>query len=71
MLERMEPRKPSTGAAKASNGAATALPVFNAEAFLDSAGVSKTIAMRSGIAWRIVEASRLSLPVNRFGGAMV
>jgi CRP/FNR family transcriptional regulator, cyclic AMP receptor protein len=34
---RMEPRKPSNGAAKT-------VPAFNAQAFLDSAGVAKTIA---------------------------
>jgi len=51
MLEAMEPRKSSNGAAKASNGAAKAsngaaktVPVFNAQAFLDSAGVAKTVA---------------------------
>jgi CRP/FNR family transcriptional regulator, cyclic AMP receptor protein len=44
MLERMEPRKRSNGAAKSSNGAGRATPVFSAQTFLDSAGVAKTIA---------------------------
>jgi hypothetical protein len=37
----MESRSKAT---KSSNGAAMAPPVFNAQAFLDSAGVSKSIA---------------------------
>jgi len=44
MLERTEPRKSSNGAAKASNGAEKAVPIFNTQAFLDSAGVAKTVA---------------------------
>jgi CRP/FNR family cyclic AMP-dependent transcriptional regulator len=41
----MEPRKPSNGA-KRSNGALKA-PAFNAQAFLDSTGVAKTIVQYS------------------------
>jgi CRP/FNR family transcriptional regulator, cyclic AMP receptor protein len=41
MLKGVEPRRK---AMKSSNGAAKATPVFNAQAFLESAGVPKTIA---------------------------
>jgi CRP/FNR family cyclic AMP-dependent transcriptional regulator len=41
MLRGVEPRRKAT---KPSNGAAKATPVFNAQAFLESAGVPKTIA---------------------------
>ena len=40
----MEPRKPSNGADSPSNGSRHTAHVFNAQAFLDSAGVARTIA---------------------------